>query len=65
LCNAGVIALVHPVVVEQPVLMFYLPLAVLTTVIVSAVMWTQQVPRWAGGLFVLLYVLFVIGGWLI
>jgi cation:H+ antiporter len=65
LCNAGVIALVHPVVVARPVLVFYLPLAVLTTVIVAAVMWTQQVPRWAGGLFVLLYVLFGIGGWLI
>jgi cation:H+ antiporter len=65
LCNAGVIALVHPVVVDRPVLRFYLPLAVLTTVIVSAVMWTKQVPRWAGGLFVLLYGLFVIGGWLI
>lgn len=65
LCNAGVIALVHPVVVERPVLLFYLPLAVLTTVIVSGVMWTTQVARWAGGLFVMLYAIFVIGGWLI
>jgi cation:H+ antiporter len=65
LCNAGVIALVHPVVVERPVLMFYLPLAVLTTVIVSGVMWTTRVARWAGGLFVMLYAIFVTGGWLI
>ncbi|HSF29649.1 MAG TPA: sodium:calcium antiporter [Candidatus Tectomicrobia bacterium] len=65
LCNGGVIALVHPVVVERPVLLFYLPLAVLTTVIVSGVMWTTQVARWAGGLFVMLYAIFVIGGWLI
>jgi cation:H+ antiporter len=65
LCNAGVIALVQPVVVDRSVVMFYLPLAGLTTVIVSAVMWTKQVPRWAGGLFVMLYAFFAIGGWLI
>jgi cation:H+ antiporter len=63
LCNAGVIALVHPVVVENPVMMFYLPLAGLTTVIVSTVVWTKQVPRWAGGVFIMLYVIFVVGGW--
>ena len=63
LCNAGVIALVHPVVVAGPVVMFYLPLTGLTTVILSVVMWTTQVPRWAGGLFVMLYAFFVIGAW--
>jgi cation:H+ antiporter len=65
LCNAGVIALVHPVIVERPVVIFHLPLAGLTTVIVFGVMWTKQVPRWAGGVSVMLYAIFAIGGWLV
>jgi hypothetical protein len=32
-------------------------------VIVAGVMWTKQVLRWAGGVFVLLYAIFVTGGW--
>jgi cation:H+ antiporter len=63
LCNAGVIALVRPVHIATPVLTFYLPVAFVTTVALAGVMRTKQVRRWAGGLFVGLYILFVIGGW--
>ena len=62
LCNAGVIALVRPVDIATPVLTFYLPVAFVTTVVLAGVMWTKQVRRWAGGLFIGLYILFVIGG---
>ena len=63
LCNAGVIALVRPVPVDAMVLTFYLPLAFITTAIVSGVMLTKRVPRWAGSVFILLYAVFVLGGW--
>ena len=63
LCNAGIIALVRPVPVDRAVLTFYLPVTVVTTAVVSGVMLTKCIPRWAGGVFILLYVLFVTGGW--
>ena len=64
LCNAGVIALVRPVPVDSTVLMFYLPLTFITTALVSGFMLTKRVPRWAGSLLILLYAVFVVGGWL-
>jgi cation:H+ antiporter len=65
LCNAGVIALVRPVPVDRAVLMFYLPLAFLTTATVSTFMLTKRVPRWAGGVLILFYAVFVVGTWLV
>jgi cation:H+ antiporter len=64
LCNAGIIALVRPVPVDRAVLTFYLPFAFVTTAMVSGFMLTKRMPRWAGGLLILHYVLFVAGGWL-
>jgi cation:H+ antiporter len=64
LCNAGIIALVRSVPVDRVVLMFYLPLAFITIAMVSGLMLTKRVPRWAGGLFILLYAVFAVGGWL-
>jgi cation:H+ antiporter len=63
LCNAGMIALVRPVPVERAVLTFYLPVAVITTAVISCVMLTKRIPRWAGSVLLLLYALFVSGGW--
>jgi cation:H+ antiporter len=63
LCNAGIMALVRPVHIATPVLTFYLPVAFVTTVALAGVMLTTRVQRWAGGLFVGLYMLFVIGSW--
>jgi cation:H+ antiporter len=63
LCNAGVIALVRPVPIDPAVLTFYLPLAFITTAMVSGFMMTKRVPRWAGGILILLYAAFVTGGW--
>jgi cation:H+ antiporter len=64
LCNAGIIALVRPVPVDRAVLTFYLPLAFITTAVVSGFMLTKRVPRWAGSVLILLYAVFVMGGWL-
>jgi cation:H+ antiporter len=58
-----VIALVRPVPVDTTVLTFYLPLAFITTAMVSGVILTKRVPRWAGSGFILLYAVFVLGGW--
>jgi hypothetical protein len=44
LCNAGVIALVRPVPVDRAVLTFYLPLAFITTTMVSGFKLTKCVP---------------------
>jgi cation:H+ antiporter len=63
LCNAGVIALVRPVPIDPAVLTFYLPLAFITTAMVSGFMLTKRVPRWAGSILILLYAAFVTGGW--
>jgi Ca2+/Na+ antiporter len=57
------IALVQPVPVDRAVLTFYLPLAVITTAVLSGFMLTKRIPRWAGSVFILLYGLFVGGGW--
>lgn len=63
LFNAGIIALVSPVAVDAQVLRFYLPLCFGTVVVVSLFMMTKNIPRWAGGILVLLYLVFVIGGY--
>ena len=63
LFNGGIIALVHPLEVEAQVLRFYLPFCFATVVIVSLLMMTKNVPRWAGGLLVLLYGVFVLKGY--
>ena len=65
LCNAGIIALIQPVSIDRVVLTFYLPLALITTAIVCGIMLTKRVPRWAGALLIMLYLGFVVGGWII
>jgi cation:H+ antiporter len=64
LCNVGVIALVQPIPIAPAVLTLYLPLAFITTAVVSSFMLMKRVPRWAGGILILLYAVFVVGGWL-
>jgi len=67
LCNAGIIALVRPVPIDHAVLTFYLPLAFITTPMTSGFMLTKRVPRWAGSVLILVYILvyavLVVGEW--
>jgi len=66
LFNAGVIALVRPVPVAPAITHFYLPIAAASVLFICAVVATRAIPRWAGGVLVLLYTLFVVGayaGW--
>jgi len=64
LFNAGIIALVSPVTVGDQVLSFYLPLCFATVIVVSVFMMTKKIPRWAGGILVLLYLVFVVVGYI-
>lgn len=61
LFNAGIIVLVRPVMVEKQVLVFYLPLTLLTTLAVSFFMILRRVSRLAGAVLVILYVVFFAG----
>ena len=66
LFNAGVIALVRPIPIAPEVIRFYLPMAAVSVLFICAVVATRAIPRWAGGVLVLLYGLFVAGafaGW--
>jgi cation:H+ antiporter len=64
LCNAGLIALLHPVPVEREVLHFYLPLCLLTVGFVATCLATLRVPRWAGAVLVGGYAFFFLGAYL-
>jgi cation:H+ antiporter len=64
LFNAGIIALVAAVRVDDQVLRFFLPLCFGTVVVISAFLMTRRVPRWAGGVLVFLYLIFVAGGYI-
>jgi cation:H+ antiporter len=64
LFNAGIIALLGPVPVGTQVLRFYLPVCFGTVVIISAFLMVRNIPRWAGGILVFLYLIFVSGGYI-
>jgi len=64
LFNAGIIGLVRPVPVATQTLKFYLPFCLGTLIVVSLFMMTKSIPRWAGGVFILLYLGFAIVGYI-
>lgn len=64
LFNAGIIALIEPVPVGRDVLTFYLPVCLLTVILIAAFMLRRKVSRSAGALLVALYTVFFIGGYL-
>jgi cation:H+ antiporter len=55
--------MVSPAHVSNQVLQFYLPVTLVTVLFLSLVMLRKRVPRWAGAILVLLYLLFVAGGY--
>lgn len=65
LFNAGIISLVHPVPVSGQVLRFYLPLCLITVIVVSLFMMRKEIPRWAGAVLVALYAIFFVGGYIL
>lgn len=65
LFNAGIIASIRPLPVDAVTGRFYLPVAVAIVVLISAILLSGRVPRWAGALLVAAYAAFAIGGYLI
>jgi cation:H+ antiporter len=65
LFNGGIIALVNPVTMNGKILSFYLPYALATVILISLIMMTNNVSRWAGALLVLIYLGFVAGSYLV
>lgn len=65
LLNAGAIALIRPVPVSREVLVFHLPVALATTVLVAGLLLTGRLGRWAGAGLVALYAGFVAGSYLL
>lgn len=65
LMNAGVIALVRPVPVAREVLVFHLPAALATTVLISGLLLTGRIGRRAGAVLVALYLGFLAGSYLL
>jgi cation:H+ antiporter len=61
LFNAGVIALVRPVPVSGDVFNFYLPLSLTFVLFITFLLIRKSIPRWAGGILVLGYLVFF--GW--
>jgi len=64
LFNAGVIALVSPVDIPDKVIEFFLPASIITILfIITVMLFTRGVPRWAGALLVIFYLAFAITGY--
>lgn len=65
LFNAGVIALVSPVDVSREAVQFFLPVSIGTILFILALLWfINKIPRWAGAVLVVVYILFVLFGYL-
>lgn len=63
LFNAGVITLVRPVPIDSDVFSFYLPFSLGAVLFVTYMMMRKSIPRWAGGILVLGYLLFFVWGY--
>lgn len=63
LFNAGVIALVRPVPLDEATLHLYLPVTLATVLLVTLFMLRKRVPRWAGALLLLVYGGFFLAGY--
>lgn len=65
LFNGGIMALVKPVVVPAQVWRFSLPYVLGTVLIIALLMLTHAVPRWAGGMLIVLYLGFIAANYVV
>ncbi|MBD3617809.1 MAG: sodium:calcium antiporter [Gracilimonas sp.] len=63
LFNAGIIAIVQPVPVSDQVMRFYLPFCMVTLIMISFFMMRKKIPRWAGIVLIILYIIFFSAGY--
>lgn len=65
LFNAGIIALVRPVEVSAEALQFFLPVSIVTILfILTLLLFIRKIPRWAGALLIIFYIVFILFGYL-
>lgn len=64
LFNGGIIASIKPLPVSHLVLVFYLPLCIMTTLVISIFMMMQKVPRLGGVFLIVLYLIFFLKGFI-
>ena len=64
LFNAGVIALIRPVPITTEIFNFYLPISLAVVLFVTFLMIRKSIPRWAGVILVLGYIVFFARGYL-
>jgi len=63
LLNAGIIALLNPIQISSVVLRFYFPIVLITVMFISLLMMRKEVPKWSGVILILLYMVFIIKGY--
>jgi len=63
LCNAGIISLIKPLEISPLVLRFYLPVSIITLLIVLFFMSRKKISRQSGAVLVTLYLVFFLGGY--
>lgn len=64
LLNAGIIALIHPIGISSDMLYFYFPIAFISLSLISIFMLKKDIPRYLGIPLVILYLIFVLKGYL-
>jgi cation:H+ antiporter len=65
LFNAGVMALIRPLIVENDVLRFHIPICILTVLYISFCMYRKKLDRSSGIILVIAYIIFFVGSYLI
>ncbi len=59
LLNAGLVAIIHPVTISKQILQYF-PVMLTTILVASLIPIKKKVPKWAGLVLVLLYIIFIL-----
>jgi len=62
LLNTGIAAIASPIMLNNLIVSFYMPLTLITTLFIMLVMLKKQLPKWSGFVLIALYALFVVRG---
>lgn len=66
LFNAGIVALVNPVNMSPETVRFFMPVSLGTIIFILALLLiSSKIPRWAGAVLIIVYIVFVLYGYLI
>lgn len=65
LCNAGIMALIQPLQVDDDILRFHIPICILTVLYITYRMYRKNLKRSSGIILVVAYIVFFVGSYLI